>query len=80
MNPAPSHDPDPDLQAILAKLGSEISKPLGLLQQGIGSLLTDPDHRPTDSEQSQAATMLVLCDEINRLTRQYLGTSSQGQD
>jgi hypothetical protein len=70
----PEPNPDPQsLQSILGELSGEIRRPLALLHQGIDSLLADPDETPTDAERSQAATMLILCAEIDRLTRQYLG-------
>jgi hypothetical protein len=73
---------NPDLQplsGILGELSGEICRPLGMLQQGIETLLSDPDEAPTDAERSQAATMITLCDEIDRLTRHYLGSPGQNQ-
>jgi hypothetical protein len=64
-------------EAILGHLGREICRPLDLLQQGIGSLLADSDEQLTEPERTQATTMLILCDELDRLTRHYLGTPDQ---
>jgi hypothetical protein len=62
------------LQAILANLSREICQPLDLLQGGIGKLLDDPTRPINDAERGQAVTMLELCKDLGRLTRECLGT------
>jgi hypothetical protein len=61
------------LPAILANLSREICQPIDLLQGGIGVLLGDPSKPITDAERSQAEIMLMLCNDLGRLTRECLG-------
>jgi len=65
------------LQAILANLSREICQPLDLLQGGIGALLGDPSRPITEAERSQAETMLMLCNDLGRLTRECLGDAEE---
>ncbi len=60
------------LPAIFANLSEEIRRPLDHLHEGITSLLASRTDELTESERSQAATMLNLCDEIDQLTRVFL--------
>ncbi len=71
MNHGPSaaqHDSD----AILSNLSVEISRPLGLLQTSIARLLGGHEGVLSDAERSQAETLSMLCQEIDRLTHDYL--------
>ena len=73
-------DRDPALLgAILANLSSEIRRPLSLLRGGIGKILASPADSITDLERSQAETMLSLCDDLDRLTRDCLGSPAPGR-
>ena len=68
---------DPDqtaLRSILANLGREIRNPLDSLRGEIGVLLDDPTRLTTEAERKQAQSMLALCDDLGRLTRECLGT------
>jgi len=68
-----------DLGAILANLGREICQPLESLREEIGALLGDPSRPITDAERGQAETMLRLCDDLGRLTRDCLGGPESGE-
>jgi hypothetical protein len=75
MNSVPNPNPSDNssvLPAILANLSDEIRRPLNQLHEGISSLLAIPPGELTESERSQAATMLSLCEEIDQLTRVFL--------
>jgi len=71
-NPAPDSEILPSLGPILAGLSGEIRRPLELLRGGIDRMLTDPSRRITDAERAQARTMLGLCDDLGRITRECL--------
>ena len=72
--PTPGPRPEGDaLGPILALLGGEICRPLDLLRSGIGRMLDDPARPLGDAERTQARTMLGLCDELGRLTRDCMG-------
>jgi hypothetical protein len=60
-------------QAILSNLSNEIRRPLDDLQKEISSLLAECPESMTEPERSQASTMLILCEEIARLTQDSLG-------
>ncbi len=62
----------PQLRSILANLGLEICRPLESLRGGIGRFLDDPDRPASEAERVQAETMLTLCDDLGRLTRERL--------
>ena len=68
-----------DLRSILASLGREICQPLDSLRAGIGRLLAEPSRPITEAERGQARTMLTLCDDLGRLTRECLGSADPGQ-
>jgi hypothetical protein len=68
------------LGPILAGLSGEICCPLELLRGGIDQLLTDPSRRITDAERIQARTMLGLCEDLGRLTREYLEGAGPSAD
>lgn len=66
-----------DSQEILLNLSEEITRPLELLQDGITRLLGGNEGTLSDAERTQAETLLVLCGEIDRLTRDYLVSPEQ---
>lgn len=68
------------LRSILLNLGREICLPLDALRLGISRLLDDPDRPISESERAQAQTMLTLCDDLGRLTRERLGNPASGAD
>jgi hypothetical protein len=70
--PAPDPSTPPELAPILAGLSGEICRPLELLRSGIDRLLDDPTRPITEAERVQARTMLGLCDDLGRLTRECL--------
>ncbi len=63
------------LGSILANLGREIRGPLNSLRGEIDGLLGDPSLPITEAERKQAQTMLALCDDLGRLTRECLGNT-----
>lgn len=71
-DPAPSESSRPDLAPILAGLSGEIRRPLESLRSGIHQLLGDASRPISDAERVQAQTMLDLCDDLNRLTRECM--------
>ncbi len=69
------HDAESDPTAvacILSNLGREIGGPLESLRAEIGGLLDDPARPLGEAERKQARTMLALCDDLDRLTRECL--------
>ena len=69
-DPGPS--PPPEFGSILAGLSEEICRPLESLRGGIDRLLADPSRPITEAERVQARTMLGLCDDLDKLTRECL--------
>ena len=67
-----------DLGSILASLSLEICQPLESLRSGIGRLVEEPSRPLTEAERGQAQTMLALCDDLGRLTRECLGIGDGG--
>ena len=61
-----------ELALILAGLGGEIRRPLESLRRGIDRLFADPSGAISEAERAQATTMLGLCDDLDRLTREFL--------
>jgi signal transduction histidine kinase len=79
-DPSPSPDQAParsilehdELRSILSNLSHEMCRPLVSLRAGFDLLLQD-NARTTSPEQSgHLRTMVVLCDDLIRLTRSYL--------
>jgi len=66
----------PQLRSILINLSEEICRPLGTLRDGIGRFLEETDRPISEAERVQAQTMMTLCDDLGRLTRERLGGSS----
>jgi signal transduction histidine kinase len=74
-------DRDPEfLNAILANLSQEICQPLGLLRGGISQLVGSRADQLSEAERSQAQTLLTICDDLGRLTRETLGGDPAGRD
>lgn len=68
---------NPDrMQAISTCLSQEIYRPLDSLQAGLSRLLDDPARPPSEEERVHALTMLTLCEDLRRLTRECLGDAS----
>jgi len=65
------------LQEISSCLSQEIYRPLDSLQAGLSRLLEDPAHPPSEVERVHALTMLTLCEDLRRLTRECLGTPTE---
>ena len=69
-----SGDPGPTgLASLLALLADEICRPLDELRGGVGRLVDDPDRSLTEAERGEARTILGLCDDLDRLTRECIG-------
>jgi signal transduction histidine kinase len=61
-----------ELRSVLSNLSHELCRPLISLRAGFDLLLAD-SARPISSEQrGHVQTMMVLCDDLLRLTRSYL--------
>jgi hypothetical protein len=71
-DPVPDLSPMPALGPVLARLSTEIYRPLESLRCAIDLLIVDPSRPITDAERIQARTMLGLCDDLSRLTRECL--------
>jgi hypothetical protein len=73
-DPGTARDPSPPpaIAPILARLSGEIRHPLELLRGGIDRLLGDSSRSITEAERAQAQTMLGLCEDLDRLTRECL--------
>jgi len=78
LGPVPDPSPPTDLGPILAGLSGEICRPLESLRSGIHRLLGDSNRPISAAERVQAQTMLDLCDDLSRLTRECL--ESQGTE
>ena len=68
----------PELSAITALFGREIRRPIGSLRANLARILDDPDHPPTDAERAHVATMLGICEDLDRLTVEALGDGGPG--
>lgn len=69
--PASLIDPT-ELRSILSNLSHELCRPLTNLRMGFDLLLTDADRQISTDQRGHVQTMVVLCDELLRLTRSYL--------
>jgi hypothetical protein len=58
----------------------EICRPLESLQCAIDLLIVDPSRPITDAERIQARTMLGLCEDLGRLTRECLESAGPSVD
>ena len=63
----------PEIRSILTNLSHELCRPLISLRMGFDLLLTDPARGPiSDDQHGHVQTMVLLCDDLLRLTRSYL--------
>jgi len=67
--PLIAHD---ELRNILSNLSHEICRPLVSLRAGFDLLLTDAVRPISPDQRGHIQTMVLLCDELLRLTRSYL--------
>src|SRR3954470_12363734 len=61
-----------ELRTILSNLSHELCRPLISLRAGFDLLLADPTRTAVQDENGHIQTMVVLCDDLLRLTRSYL--------
>ena len=61
------------LVAILASLGREICVPLDNLREDLDRANDDEHEVITEKQRAHAQTMMTLCEELTRLTRETLG-------
>jgi signal transduction histidine kinase len=61
-----------ELRSLLSNLSHELCRPLISLRAGFDLLLTDSSRPITSDQRGHVQTMVVLCDELLRLTRSYL--------
>ncbi len=69
MTEPPDH---PALAAILANVGAEIRGPLGGLRDALGRIVEEPEAKVPSRRRAHALTMIALCEELDRLTRDTL--------
>src|SRR5438105_5300632 len=61
-----------ELRTILSNLSHELSRPLVSLRMGFDLLLADSARPISPDQRGHVETMVVLCDDLLRLTRSYL--------
>jgi signal transduction histidine kinase len=61
-----------ELRSLLSNLSHELCRPLISLRAGFDLLLTDASRPISSDQRGHVQTMVVLCDELLRLTRSYL--------
>lgn len=61
-----------ELRSILSHLSHELCRPLISLRAGFDLLLGDSSRSLTKDQRGHVQTMVVLCDDLLRLTRSYL--------
>jgi signal transduction histidine kinase len=61
-----------ELRSLLSNLSHELCRPLISLRAGFDLLLADADGPISRDQRGHVQTMIVLCDELLRLTRSYL--------
>ncbi len=61
-----------ELRSILSNLSHELSRPLTSLRAGFDLLLGDAARPISVEQRGHVQTMIVLCDDLLRLTRSYL--------
>jgi signal transduction histidine kinase len=61
-----------ELRTILSNLSHELSRPLVSLRMGFDLLLAGRSGPISDDQRGHVETMVVLCDDLLRLTRSYL--------
>jgi len=82
----PSHHPSSrspiahdEIRAILSNLSHELCRPLISLRAGFDLLMGDSARTVAQVENGHIQTMVVLCDDLLRLTRSYLDYSDLEQ-
>src|SRR3954451_17130212 len=63
---------DDELRSLLSNLSHELCRPLISLRAGFDLLLTDSARPISRDQRGHVQTMVVLCDDLLRLTRSYL--------
>src|SRR5690242_20240036 len=61
-----------EIRSILSNLSHELSRPLVSLRMGFDLLLADSARPISDDQRGHVQTMVVLCEDLLRLTRSYL--------
>jgi signal transduction histidine kinase len=61
-----------ELRSILSNLSHELCRPLISLRAGFDLLLADSSRPLSDDQRGHVQTMVLLCDDLLRLTRGYL--------
>ena len=61
-----------EIRSILSNLSHELSRPLVTLRMGFDLLLADSTRPISLDQRGHVQTMIVLCDDLLRLTRSYL--------
>jgi signal transduction histidine kinase len=61
-----------EIRSILTTLSQELSRPLVSLRMGCDLLLAEPGGPISPDQRGHVETMVVLCDDLLRLTRSYL--------
>jgi signal transduction histidine kinase len=61
-----------ELRSLLSNLSHELCRPLISLRAGFDLLLTDATRPISSDQRGHVQTMVLLCDELLRLTRSYL--------
>jgi signal transduction histidine kinase len=61
-----------ELRSLLSNLSHELCRPLISLRAGFDLLLADVARPISDDQRGHVQTMVVLCDDLLRLTRSYL--------
>jgi signal transduction histidine kinase len=61
-----------EIRSILSNLSHELSRPLVSLRMGFDLLLADSSGPISDDQRGHVQTMVVICDDLLRLTRSYL--------
>jgi signal transduction histidine kinase len=61
-----------ELRTILSNLSHELCRPLVSLRMGFDLLLADTSGPISDDQRGHVQTMVVLCEDLLRLTRSYL--------
>src|SRR3954447_4442121 len=61
-----------ELRSLLSNLSHELCRPLISLRAGFDLLLADSERPISRDQRGHVQTMVVLCDDLLRLTRSYL--------
>ena len=72
VNPSRSLIEHAELRSLLSNLSHELCRPLISLRAGFDLLLADAARPISHDQRGHVQTMVVLCDDLLRLTRSYL--------